>query len=152
MRFSPDYERHLLDLARERGVEPVPIRAPMPLAPESTRAPGRPRVTQPVPGVMNKTEQAYADHLESLVRAGELRRWYFEAVKFKLGPRTHYTPDFLVVFSDGRVEWHEVKGGFIREDAQLKMKWFVREFPEFPLVIVRRVGGIWTYERRNGNG
>jgi hypothetical protein len=28
MRVPPDYERQILDLARERGVEPVPIRAP----------------------------------------------------------------------------------------------------------------------------
>lgn len=150
MRFSPDYERQILDLARERGVEPVPIRAPGPpaIAPSNDR---QMTVKQPRPGVMNGTEQAYADHLEALVRAGVVRRWYFEAVKFKLGPRTHYTPDFLVVFADGRVEWHEVKGGFIREDAQIKMKWFVREFPEFPLVVVRRLGGDWTYERRNGD-
>jgi hypothetical protein len=146
MRVPPEMERQILDLARERGVDPVPIRPPA--APEPTTAPGRPKVTQPRPGVMNRTEQAYADHLEALVRAGELRRWHFEAVKFRLGPKCFYTPDFLVVFADGRVEWHEVKGGFIREDAQIKMKWFVRDFPEFPLVIVRRVGGGWTYERR----
>jgi hypothetical protein len=148
MRVPPDYERQLLDLARERGVEPVPIRAPAPPAAEPMTAPGRPKVTQPRPGVMNRTEQAYADHLESLVRAGELRRYYFEAVKFRLGPRCFYTPDFLLVWADGRLEMHEIKG-FMRDDAQVKMRWFVKEFPELPLVVVRRVGDGWTYERRN---
>jgi hypothetical protein len=148
MRMPPDYERQVLDLARERGVEPVPIRAPVLPMPEPTTAPGRPKVTQPRPGVMNRTEQAYADHLEALVRAGELRRWYFEGVKFRLGPRCFYTPDFLLIFPDGSMRVDEIKGPFIREDSWIKIKWFVQQYPEFPLVVVRRVGGGWTYERR----
>jgi hypothetical protein len=38
MRVPPDYERQILALVRQRGVEPVPIRAPGPLAAEPTRA------------------------------------------------------------------------------------------------------------------
>ena len=56
----------------------------------------RPRV-RPIPGTMNKTEEAYGQLLELLKRTGEIRDYQFEGIKLRLAARTFYTPDFVVV-------------------------------------------------------
>jgi hypothetical protein len=45
-------------------------------------------------GTMNKTEAAYAGHLELQRRAGDVEWFKFEALKFRLADNTFYTPDF----------------------------------------------------------
>ncbi len=80
------------------------------------------------PGVMNKTEAAYAARLELLQRAGEIQSYAFESVKFKLAPLTFYTPDFMVIAADDVVEFHEVKG-FWEDDARVKIKVFAAMYP-----------------------
>lgn len=82
------------------------------------------------PGAMNKTEQAYALILESKKQAGEIRGYKFEAITFKLAPDTRYTPDFYVLYHD-HAEFHEVKGGFVRDDAKVKFKIAVEMFQEY---------------------
>lgn len=59
-------------------------------------------------------EANYARYLDWRVARGELAAWAYEAKTFVFdrisrGTRS-YTPDFKVVFLDGRYEWHEVKG------------------------------------------
>ena len=71
---------------------------------------------------MNKTEEKYAWLLEVRRRAGEITRYDFGKVTFKLGDDCRYTPDFMVVRSDLVIEFHEVKGGFEREDAMVKRR------------------------------
>lgn len=80
------------------------------------------------PGVMNKTEAAYAQELENRRITGLVREWYFEAVTFKLAPDTRYTPDFLAILSDGTMEFTEVKG-FLRDDAAVKFKIAASQHP-----------------------
>ena len=82
------------------------------------------------PGEMNKTEEKYSELLEIRKKQGEIIRYEFEKVKFKLAKKTFYTPDFFVVFED-RIEIHEVKGGYITDDAIVKYKIAVEMFPEF---------------------
>ncbi|WP_398469614.1 DUF1064 domain-containing protein [Tardiphaga sp.] len=72
-------------------------------------------------GQMNKTEQAYADHLELQRRGGEVEWFKFEALKLRLADATFYTPDFFVLTSAGYLECHEVKG-FWEDDARVKIK------------------------------
>ena len=48
------------------------------------------------PGVMNKTEEAYAKTLQVRKLAGEIVDWQFEAQTFKLAADCRYTPDFAV--------------------------------------------------------
>lgn len=72
-------------------------------------------------GGMNKTELRYAQHLESLLRAGEIKRWDYEPVKLRLARNTTYTPDFRVVTLDDFITYHEVKGWW-RDDARVKIK------------------------------
>lgn len=104
---------------------------------------------RPTPGVMNKTEQAYADHLELQKRSGEIRDWKFEPVKFRLADRTYYTPDFMVVYQDGLIEFPEVKGHW-EDDARVKVKVVAETFPAFRFVAVKVIakkhGGGWARE------
>ena len=105
------------------------------------KAKGRPAVPKG-----NKTEVAYAAHLETLKRAG-LVLWYrFEAVKLRLADNTFYTPDFAVMLPDGEIELHEVKG-FWRDDARVKIKVAAEMYP-FQFVAVQKAkGGEWKIER-----
>ena len=99
-------------------------------------------------GEMNKTETAYAMHLERRRLCGEIDRFDFEAEKLRLADRTFYTPDFRVVLSDGSVEFHEVKG-FWEDDARVKIK-VAAECHPYRFVAVRVVakknGGGWAQE------
>lgn len=63
-----------------------------------------------MPGEMNKTESAYAVHLESLRRQGLIEWFNYEGIKLKLADKTFYTPDFAVMMPDGMIELHDVKG------------------------------------------
>jgi hypothetical protein len=80
-------------------------------------------------GAMNKTEGEYASMLELRKRAGELIWWAFEPFKIRLADRTFYDVDFAVMLADGRLEVHEVKGGFITDDAMVKLKVASEHFP-----------------------
>lgn len=82
----------------------------------------------PLPRGMNRTESSYALELEARKHAGEIAEWYYEAVTFKLGNVCRYTPDFLVVLPDGRLELHEVKGHW-RDDAKVKLRVAADKFP-----------------------
>lgn len=78
---------------------------------------------------MNKTEQAYAQILEAQKRNGEIRDWWYEKVTLKLADDTRYTPDFTVIENDGEMRFVETKGGFIREDARVKLAVAAEQFP-----------------------
>ena len=52
-------------------------------------------------GTMNKTEAAYADHLELQRHAGEVLWFKFEPLKFRLADATFYQPDFMLLTKDG---------------------------------------------------
>jgi len=105
------------------------------------RANVRPRHT---PGQMNKLEQAYADRLELLLRAGDIRRYRFEAIKFRLAANTFYTPDFMVV-TETQVEFHEVKGWW-EDDARVKIKVAAEQYPEFAFFAVQKKKDSWICE------
>lgn len=91
---------------------------------------------------MNKTEAAFAYKLEAQKRDGLIHDWFYESVTFKLANDCRYTPDFLVIETDGRLVFHETKG-FMRDDALVKLKVCAKQFP-FPLYLQRLEKGIWT--------
>ncbi len=103
----------------------------------------RPR-PRPEPGKMNKTEAAYANLLELRKKAGAIKSWRFEPMKFRLADKTYYTPDFMVTFTD-RIEFHEVKG-FWEDDARVKIKVVAEMFPEFLFVAVKKDKGEYQVE------
>jgi hypothetical protein len=100
---------------------------------------------QRVAGQMNATERRYSEVLDARVHVGQVAEWWYEALTLKLAHDTRYTPDFMVVLADGSIECHEVKGGFYREDAQVKVKVAARMFP-FTFRMARRVEGAWQIE------
>ncbi len=99
------------------------------------RARGRPRQTH---GSLNRLEADYASRLELKRLAGEIASYRFESVKLRLADRTWYAPDFLVIGTDGILEFHEVKGGHFEDDARVKIKVAAEAFPEFRFVVARR--------------
>ena len=98
------------------------------------RRAGSPRKRQS-PGTMNKTEAAYAQRLALLQRAGEIRSFRFEPIKFRLADRTFYTPDFMVVMGD-EIQFHEIKGYLPEDDANVKIKVVAEMYPEFQFQMV----------------
>lgn len=99
---------------------------------------------------MNRTEAEYAGMLEARKAKGEILWWVFEGMTLKLADNTRYTPDFVVMASDGALEIHEIKGGFIREDGWLKLKVAAGMFPfRFFLCQKRakKTGGDWRIRR-----
>ena len=96
------------------------------------------------PGVMNKMEAAYGMLLSGFQANGEIREFFFEAVKLKLGKACFYTPDFMVIRNDGRIEMHEVKG-FWEDDARVKIKTAADKFP-FVFIAVKQTKTGWETE------
>ena len=111
--------------------------APIAPAPPSAKAPRG----------MNSWESCYArEELEPRRIVGEILWWGFEAIKLRLASATFYTPDFAVLTSQLRLEFHEVKGGLIRDDAIVKFKVAAELFPfRFLMIRKRKVkdGGGW---------
>jgi len=97
----------------------------------------RARARRPTTSGPNRTETRYAATLQRAVERGELIRFAFEAVRFSLASRTHYTPDFWVLTSDLRIELHEVKGsrGYALDpQGRVKLKVAAALYPELYFV------------------
>lgn len=92
-------------------------------------------------GTMNRTEAAYAAHLELLKASGDVLWWKFEGVKLRLAHNTFYTCDFMLLKCDGQVCMDEVKG-FMTDDAAVKIKVAASIYP-FQFRIIRKSGSMW---------
>jgi len=84
-------------------------------------------------------EANYARYLNWRVTRGDLAAWEYETKTFvfekiKRGTRA-YTPDFKLVFADGRHEWHEVKGWMDPKSAT-RIKRMAKYFPQEALRII----------------
>lgn len=125
-----------------RVIHPVASKSPATHA----QAKGKGRVPQRTPGQMNSLEKSYAETvLAPRKLAGEIIEWWFEAITLKLADDCRYTPDFLVMLSDHSLECHEIKG-FMRDDAQVKLKIAAQMFP-FKFILckkqTKKEGGTW---------
>lgn len=100
------------------------------------------------PGQMNKSEAAYAQHLDTLKAEGAVLWYRFEGMKLRLADNTFYTGDFVVMVADGTIEIREVKG-FWQDDARAKIKIASDQYP-FRFVAVKarakKHGGGWEEE------
>ena len=96
---------------------------------------------------MNKTETRWAARLtaDPTVLAHQ-----FEAVTLRLARDCRLTPDFLVVHADGALGFDEVKGGYIREDAAIKLKVAVDKYPFFRWRLCAWKDGAWNIKGMNG--
>lgn len=94
---------------------------------------------------MNKLEAAYAQHLESLKRLGQIEWWAFEPMRLKLADGTYYRPDFASC-AGGRLTFHETKG-HMREAARVRLNVAAELYP-FPFFLVRKKPhGQWDIKR-----
>jgi hypothetical protein len=94
----------------------------------------------PTRRTMNGTEAAYAAHLGMRQLAGEIVGWKFEAVKLRLADGAWFTPDFLILFSDGRIEFAEIKGHW-REAAKVRLRVARELFAPIPIRVIRKGEG-----------
>lgn len=102
-------------------------------------------------GVMNATEQAWADKLEA---DPLVRRYRFEEVTLTVGGGEHgkrpkrFTPDFVVTIilreQADYVEVHEVKGRHRHRRRGVEtLKAAAKQYPEFLWFLVERDGDGW---------
>ena len=72
-----------------------------------------------------------------LQHGGSVTDFRAHAFTFILGPDCRYTPDYFVVRDDGTIEFHEVKGPFIRDgdDGMVKLRTATRLLPWFRFVL-----------------
>ena len=91
------------------------------------------------PGQMNKTEEAYAQILEMRKLQGEVIRFDFEAITFKIAKDCRYTPDFAVWLVDGSMQFIDCKGaGPMDEKSRVKAKVAAELFPQFLFAIEQK--------------
>lgn len=96
-------------------------------------------------GYASKLEARYAQHLELLLRAGELSWWAYEPLSLQIAKGARYRPDFIVIEASGAISARETKG-FMREAAQVRLRVAARAFPWLRFVLVRSEGGAWVEE------
>ena len=116
------------------------------LWPTESKAPPivRPLVSAAPDDGMNKLERAFHE----LLKAGDQGDVYREGITLRLAGRTRYTPDFVsVVLLLGlppiTLTCWEVKGGWFRDDAAVKLKVAAEMYPAFRFVLVTRPRRVW---------
>jgi hypothetical protein len=101
-------------------------------------------------GEMNKTESAYARHLDQLKLANEILEYRFHPFNVRLGKNAFYEVDFLVLPVDLVLEIHETKGGYTTDKGQMKIRLCADALPffRFKKAIKRsaKQGGGWLIE------
>src|SRR5687768_5760895 len=98
---------------------------------------------------MNGTEKKRAIELEALRRDGRIAGWWYERLTLKLASDLRVTLDFLIQENDGALRLEDTKGGFCREDARIKYRMAVEQFP-FPIRVMSLqksgTGYVWHVE------
>lgn len=127
---TSEYEAYL---KRTGQRAPAPILEPIVLTKPTTKS------SEP-----NKTEAAYWRLLKSQYPECEVR---FNQYTLKLGDNCRYTPDLAVVHPDGKIDFHEVKGGFIFEKAMYKPRMAASEFPHHKFFLAQKKQGEWIVKQ-----
>jgi len=102
------------------------------------------------PGVMNKLEERFWEmvrvniHIKTPIHGTNVTpcECRYECQTLKLAKDLRYTPDFMVIDTDGHIWFFETKG-FWRDDARAKIKMAAEKFREY-----RFVAASWT--KKNG--
>jgi hypothetical protein len=107
-----------------------------------------PRATPgPMDRYASKLERRYAETVLAVLKYDhKIHDWWYEGIKLRLAENCFYTPDFLIQYTDGELQFHETKGGFWREDARVKIKVAATMYPCFSFRAVQWVKGVWRYE------
>lgn len=103
----------------------------------------------PRPRYRSQTEHRYAILLEQWQHDGQIHRWRYEALRLHLAPSLTFTADFVVTLpqgsGDGRLQLHEVKARWGREDGWIKLKMAAAAWPEFRFILAREVDRQWCW-------
>ncbi len=118
------------------------------------------------PGDRTKIEAEREALLERRKATGEVLDFWFQPITFRFADRTSYSPDFAVLYPDGRYVLEDVKGSkkekkegkatgrviaWVEEDARVKMKLAAALNPfEFRMVWRDRATGKWFYQAFSG--
>jgi hypothetical protein len=115
-----------------------------------------PKARQPRTGYRSKTEAAYAQYLDVLVKIGSIESWKYEPVTLKLADGVRYQPDFMVCCY-GVVEFREVKGRkgstfYSRAIGKMKIKIAASLYPmwRFDVIFPGAKAGMWESVRIGG--
>ena len=91
----------------------------------------RKRKPSHIKGQWNENERRYfAWYLDRRDENTDIEHVEFEGQTFYLAFRCQYTPDFRVIRSNGKKEYHEVKGPCCRDDSRVKFKVASRIYPD----------------------
>ena len=90
----------------------------------------------------SKSEAAYAETLDALVKAKKIRSWQRQ-IPVQLTAHgqkiCRIIPDFLVTTLDGRVEYHECKSKATATPIwRIKVKLFKAQFPDATYTVIWR--------------
>lgn len=111
-------------------------------------------------GQMNKTEASFARELDSLMAAGAVAWWKYEALRLRLtdpatGVACWYTPDFWLEPTEGRPTLIDVKGGQVNDASVLRAKMCGSLYPQFSMWLVTKQkvadGGGWLVTDLSAN-
>lgn len=86
----------------------------------------------------SQLEADYATHLDMLKSAGEIKWWAYEVISFKIGDGCWYKPDFMVVFADDSIEFHETKG-YEREAGRVRLRVAAQQLWMFTFRQIKRI-------------
>ena len=104
-------------------------------------------------GERNKNEALYELHLANERDAGRVKDWWFEPMSLRLsecdeGQPLRYTPDFMVLATDGTVYMDDLKSAgrngknFDDPAALVRIKTAADRYPLFVFRLVRQVKGV----------
>ncbi len=122
--------RHLLDGERIENPEVGIQKAPEMPSEVRHRAP-------------NKTEARY--RAEMIDRRSDIAAVHYEGLTLRMANGHRYTPDWVVVTTVGRIECHEVKGGYALQSQQRARLAFDQARVEFPWL-----GWVWAVKTNDG--
>lgn len=91
----------------------------------------------------NKTEAVY--RAEVIGRRTDVAAVHYEGITVRMANGHRYTPDWVVVTASGRIECHEVKGGYALHSHQRARLAFDQARIEFPWIV-----WVWAVKTKNG--
>ena len=91
----------------------------------------------------NKTEASY--RAEVISRRTDVAAVHYEGLTVRMANGHRYTPDWVVVTAGGRIECHEVKGGYALHSHQRARLAFDQARIEFPWIM-----WVWAVKTKNG--
>ncbi len=118
--------------------------------PTAARLGQKAKGTMRQPRGMNKTEAAYAAHLEMEKRIGDVLWFRYEGITVRLSDDCRFTADFAVMLADGTIELHDTKSLWskkakphIEDDALVKLRTAAEMYPFKIRAVWKATNGEW---------